>query len=136
MVIDHRVALFPVDPRNHERGYLESTHAPVVQSLVAVFEQTWATAWDPGEHLMPEIALNEREQALIALLVAGHTDATAARELRVSERSISTIMRSLMDRFGVDNRFQLGIALGALRAAPYPPGLPRHPGPSGAAPIS
>jgi DNA-binding CsgD family transcriptional regulator len=127
IVIDHRVAVFPVDPRNYERGYLEITHVPVVQSLVGVFEQTWATAWDPGERLMPEISLSEREQALIALLVAGHTDATAARELRVSERSISTIMRSLMDRFGVDNRFQLGIALGTLRAAPYPPGLPRHP---------
>jgi LuxR family transcriptional regulator, transcriptional regulator of spore coat protein len=69
------------------------------------------------------ITLSPREQALIALLAAGHTDATAARNLRISERSVSTIVRSLMDRLGVDNRFQLGLALGALNAAPHPPGL-------------
>jgi hypothetical protein len=37
----------------------------------------------------------------------------------------------MMDRFGVENRFQLGVALGTLQIAPVPPGMPalRHPAP-------
>jgi len=72
---------------------------------------------------MPDLSLTPRERALIGLLVTGHTDAMAARELHISERSVTSIMRSLMDRVGVSNRFQLGVALGTLRIAPAPPGL-------------
>jgi LuxR family transcriptional regulator of spore coat protein len=76
---------------------------------------------------MPDLSLTPRERALIGLLVAGHTDAMAARELHISERSVTSIMRSLMDRVGVSNRFQLGVALGTLRVAPVPPGLANRP---------
>jgi len=72
---------------------------------------------------MPDLSLTPRERALIGLLVTGHTDAMAARELHISERSVTSIMRSLMDRVGVSNRFQLGVALGTRRIAPAPPGL-------------
>jgi hypothetical protein len=36
--------------------------------------------------------------------------------MRVSGRLITKMMRALMDRAGVDNRFQLGLALGAARS--------------------
>jgi hypothetical protein len=36
---------------------------------------------------------------------------------------VTNIVRTLMDRCGVNNRFQLGFALGALRATPLPPGM-------------
>ena len=42
--------------------------------------------------------------------------------MRISARSITGIMRTMMDRLGVENRFQLGLALGALRVA-SPPSL-------------
>jgi LuxR family transcriptional regulator, transcriptional regulator of spore coat protein len=70
---------------------------------------------------MSVFELSSREEAVVALLALGHTDAGVARELRISERSVSNILRSLMDRLGVENRFQLGIALGTLRAVPVPP---------------
>lgn len=123
IVIDRQVALFPVEPLDYEQGYLEIAQASVVEALVASFEEHWATAQDPWENAMPTVSLTAREQALIGLLVAGHTDAMAARELHISERSVTSIMRSLMDRVGVANRFQLGVALGTLRAAAIPPGL-------------
>jgi LuxR family transcriptional regulator of spore coat protein len=66
---------------------------------------------------LPKITLSDREQELIALLAAGHTDASAAHRLGISARSVSTLVRGLMDRLGVQNRFQLGIALGYLRKA-------------------
>lgn len=117
IVVDRKVAFFPVDPDNVERGYLEVAQAPVVSALVSLFERHWEAARDPWEWAVPQTALSPREYTLITLLANGHTDASAARELHISTRSVSNILRGLMDRLGVDNRFQLGLALGALRAA-------------------
>ncbi|OJF14978.1 helix-turn-helix transcriptional regulator [Couchioplanes caeruleus subsp. caeruleus] len=68
------------------------------------------------------MVLSPRERNLITLLAAGHTDQSSAERLRISARSVTGIMRNLMDRLGVENRFQLGLALGALRVA-APPSL-------------
>ena len=65
--------------------------------------------------------LSPREEALVTLLAQGHTDAVAATALGISERTVSYQVRTLMDRLGVDNRFQLGVALGALGITPIPP---------------
>lgn len=124
IIVDRRVALFPVDPLNYDRGYLEISQEPVVLSLVAMFDMYWANAQEP-EPYRPGIVVSPREQLLISLLASGHTDATAARQMRISERSVSSTVRSLMDRVGVQNRFQLGLVLGALRAVPNLPVLPR-----------
>jgi DNA-binding CsgD family transcriptional regulator len=59
-----------------------------------------------------------RERALISLLTAGHSDAGAARGGGVCPRTVSSILRSLMDRLGVGNRFQLGVAVGRLTGGP------------------
>jgi DNA-binding CsgD family transcriptional regulator len=115
IVIDRRIALFPVDHTNFERGYLEVSQPSVVRSLV---ERYWSTSTTPQEFDMPQIDLSDRESALIRLLAGGHTDASAARELNISTRTVSNMLRSLMDRLAVENRFQLGLALGAMHAAP------------------
>jgi DNA-binding CsgD family transcriptional regulator len=117
IVIDHKVAFFPADPRDLERGYLEISQPGVVRALIMLFEQHWADAVDPREHGMEEIVLDERERELIRLLAEGHTDVSAAEQMRISARSVTNIMRGVMDRLGVDNRFQLGLALGAARLA-------------------
>ncbi|NJQ01860.1 helix-turn-helix transcriptional regulator [Streptomyces sp. PLAI1-29] len=71
--------------------------------------------------------LDERQRKLVALLLAGHTDASAAGRLGVSPRTVTNILRSLMDRLGVDNRFQLGVALGSRMRVPVRPDHPpRH----------
>jgi DNA-binding CsgD family transcriptional regulator len=126
LVVDRRVALFPVDPRDFERGYLEISQAAVVGALVSLFDKHWASATDPRDHGVPDIILTDRERALIALLAQGHTDASAAAQLRISPRSVTNILRNLMDRFGVDNRFQLGLALGAARAVDPSPRADRN----------
>jgi len=69
---------------------------------------------------LPKIILSDRERELVALLAQGHTDISAAEQLGISARSVTNILRSLMDRLGVDNRFQLGLALGFLRKATLP----------------
>jgi DNA-binding CsgD family transcriptional regulator len=120
-VIDHRHAIFPIDPLDFERGYLEVTERTVVESLITVFDRHWERAVDPQRFAVPTIVLSEREQALIDLLAAGHTDVSAAEVMRISARSVTNILRALMDRVGVDNRFQLGLTLGTVRAAAPPP---------------
>jgi len=120
LVIDRRIALFPADPADLERGYLEISQPGVVRGLVLLFEHHWANATDPREHSVPDIVLTDRERELIALLARGHTDVSAAAQMRVSARLITKIMRTLMDRAGVENRFQLGLALGAARNGPAP----------------
>jgi LuxR family transcriptional regulator, transcriptional regulator of spore coat protein len=73
------------------------------------------------EHHVPKVTLSGRERELISLLAQGHTDISAAEHLQISPRSVTNILRNLMDRLGVDNRFQLGLALGFLRKAHVPP---------------
>ncbi|WP_412540495.1 helix-turn-helix domain-containing protein [Longispora sp. K20-0274] len=49
--------------------------------------------------------LSSREHAIIALLAAGHTDASASVELDISVRTIAYTLSDLMGRLGVRNRF-------------------------------
>jgi DNA-binding NarL/FixJ family response regulator len=86
-----------------------------------MFDRLWADGRDPREQGVPPIDLSNREQSLVHLLAMGYTDQSAAQELRLSVRTVAYTMRSLMDRLGVENRFQLALLLGAAGAAPPPP---------------
>jgi DNA-binding CsgD family transcriptional regulator len=124
MVFDRRVALLPLDPLDLGRGALEIAAPAAVQALVALFEGEWDAATDPLRAGVAPIMLTRRERAVIGLLAGGHTDPSAARELGLSLRTVGYVVRELMDRLQVDNRFQLGLALGRRRAVPAP-GDPR-----------
>ncbi len=124
IVVDRRVALFPVAPADFTRGYLEVAQPPIVEALVAMFERHWHATTPPAAPATA-LHLSQREHALVSLLADGHTDTTAARRLRISPRSVTNVVRGLMDRLGVENRFQLGLALGAATAVPTP-GVPAN----------
>ncbi|MEU8819624.1 LuxR C-terminal-related transcriptional regulator [Actinoplanes sp. NPDC048796] len=120
LVFDRRVALFPADPLNLERGYVEVTDARFVTALCDLFERLWGQGRDPFRQEMIPIELSPRESALVGLLAMGHTDQTAAEELGLSPRTVAYALRALMDRLGVQNRFQLALVLGAAGAVrPY-----------------
>jgi len=120
IVFDRRVALLPVDPLDLEAGTYEIDDPAVVGALVILFEQLWSTGADPRMKGVPPIMLTPREKVIVSLLAEGHTDASAAQQLGISQRTIAYTLRALMDRVGVDNRFQLGLALGATRTVPAP----------------
>ncbi|GAA1030955.1 helix-turn-helix domain-containing protein [Virgisporangium ochraceum] len=114
IVMDRRTALLPVSPDDLDHGYLEITEEAVVAALVALFERQWEDAARiRQEHHVPRISLTERERTLLTLLAKGDTDESAAQAMRISRRTVSNTVRDLMDRLGVDNRFQLGLAIGA-----------------------
>jgi DNA-binding CsgD family transcriptional regulator len=120
MVFDRRVALLPVDPFDLTAGALEIDQPAVVAALVVLFEKLWSAARDPRRGGVLPIVLTSRERAIVALLAEGHTDAVVAQRLGISQRTIAYTLRGLMERLGVENRFQLGLALGAMRVAAPP----------------
>jgi DNA-binding CsgD family transcriptional regulator len=113
MVFDRRVAFFPADPLDLEQGYVEVADPTGVQRCCALFHRLWHSGRDPMRHGVAPFELSARERALVALLADGHTDVSAATGLGLSPRAVSYAMRALMDRAGADNRFQLGLLLGA-----------------------
>lgn len=122
LVFDRRVALVAADPLDFERGVLEIAEPDAVDALVHLFYRHWSQAHDPRQAGVPNIVLTSRERALVALLAAGHTDQLAARELNLSRRTIVATVSALMDRLGLENRFQLGLVLGASANCPIPTG--------------
>ncbi|MER8160302.1 LuxR C-terminal-related transcriptional regulator [Streptomyces sp. NPDC094472] len=76
---------------------------------------------------IPSLTAEDRHERLIALLATGHTDASAARQLGVSRRTVTYMLRSMMDGLGINNRFQLGIAVGAHSRACAACPAPREP---------
>jgi DNA-binding CsgD family transcriptional regulator len=139
MIFDRRVAVVPVNPLDLEAGYVEIGEPAVVAGLCGAFERLWHTAVDPCRTGVAPLTLTVRERELVELLAAGHTDHAAAARLRVSPRTVSYTLRALSDRLGVENRFQLGLALGAAGAvsvppAAAPPAVPPTAAPPGAVP--
>lgn len=61
----------------------------------------------PRQHREPAPP-SPRERRLLLLWARGYTDQRAARELDVSLRTVRRMSASLMERFGVHSRFQVG----------------------------
>jgi DNA-binding NarL/FixJ family response regulator len=70
---------------------------------------------------VPTIELTDRERRIVELLTTGASEEDAASELGLSRRTVVYTLRTLMDRIGVENRFQLALVLGASHAIPLPP---------------
>jgi DNA-binding CsgD family transcriptional regulator len=113
MIFDRQVAVLPLDPLDVAKGALELTVPDTVRSVAAWFLRQWETARTPSPGLATTVDFSPREQSIVALLAAGHTDASAAAHLGVSIRTVAYAVRGLMDRYNVQNRFQLGLVLGA-----------------------
>lgn len=109
-MLDRRVALLPIDPADPDGDYLEVRAAALVAGLHALFERHWAAARTPEAS-----PLTTRERAVVALLAQGCTDAVVARRLGVSERTVTSVVRSLLDRYDAHSRFQLALALADAR---------------------
>jgi DNA-binding CsgD family transcriptional regulator len=120
MVFDRRTALFPADPTDLEAGAIEVADPVALAHLLSLFRRYWTEGRDPRRKGVPPIVLNQREKALVALLADGYSDESAAAQLGLSRRTVLYSLRSLMDRVGVENRFQLALVLGATGTAPLP----------------
>ncbi|GIF99648.1 helix-turn-helix transcriptional regulator [Catellatospora citrea] len=116
IVVDRATALVRKKPLDPSHGMWEVTAPELVAELTALFLQGWGLADDPGRDWTPPASLSPRESTVVVMLAWGYTDAAIATKLDISVRTIAYTLSSLMDRYDVINRFQLGLRLGAEAA--------------------
>jgi DNA-binding CsgD family transcriptional regulator len=140
LVVDAGVAVFPVAPsRSRGRvGVVSVRLSSVVTTAVELFERVWADAVPLGRATgAQDDEPDDRERELLALLLSGCTDQSAAYKLGISVRTVRRMVADLMERLGARSRFQAGaraaergwISRQALRGtgtwSELPPGAPR-----------
>jgi DNA-binding CsgD family transcriptional regulator len=114
-VVDGTLAMLPGGPAPAEgeprAGGLTMVRLPsVVGTVVALFEQLWASAAPlTASDLTGDDGLSGRERELLALLSAGCTDESAAARLGISVRTVRRMMAAIMTRLGARSRFQAGL---------------------------
>jgi DNA-binding CsgD family transcriptional regulator/sugar-specific transcriptional regulator TrmB len=118
MVVDGTIALVPADGQTATA--LVVRNRAMARALSSLFEHVWgharAAATMPAASATPlaDAQLVEREPSpaeldLLRLLGKGMTDASAARHLGVSLRTVRRMMAELMGRLDARSRFEAGI---------------------------
>jgi sugar-specific transcriptional regulator TrmB/DNA-binding CsgD family transcriptional regulator len=115
LVVDRVAAVFSLTAGRHRIGAVVLRLPSVVATTAELFERLWTEsgpldAAAGGDRDTPD----EREQALLRLMLAGCTDEVAAGRLDVSVRTVRRMASNLTERLGARGRFQAG-ALAAER---------------------
>lgn len=116
LVIDERLGVFagPLTPDQQPTAWLCRD-----QDLIMMFCDLW---WETKRHAVPirdapgVIPLTERQLEVAALLGRGAKDATIARRLGVSPRTVTNDIGRLLNALGASSRWEGGMVLG--RACP------------------
>jgi sugar-specific transcriptional regulator TrmB/DNA-binding CsgD family transcriptional regulator len=112
---DERIAMLPlqVGPTTIQ-SYVVIYESALVDALAALFEMLWERALpltfpvDDQPALAPD-GPNPAERRILALLNAGVPDATIAKQLELSTRTMQRRLHELTERLGVQTRFQAGV---------------------------
>lgn len=113
VISDDALGLVPFSSGSAEMSCILVHSCGLLDSLAALFELLWARArpvvagvapFDQGHVETP----THDDRRLLSLLLAGLTDAAAARELGVSPRTFQRRLQNLMIAAAADNRLQLG----------------------------
>jgi sugar-specific transcriptional regulator TrmB/DNA-binding CsgD family transcriptional regulator len=115
IILDRELAVIPLDPVHGRPGASVVRHPSMLNSLIALFEQSWDAA-HPLAADEPELAgedPGEADLALLRLLARGLTDRAAAHRLGVSVRTVQRRMEGLMARLGATSRFEAGVKAAA-----------------------
>ncbi|WP_326794433.1 hypothetical protein OG946_02070 [Streptomyces sp. NBC_01808] len=118
LIADDALAVVQHDGGGTDRdSVLVVRRGGLLASLTALFELQWAQAVQlregfgrravPGPMPIRDIPVEE-DRKLLALLLTGHTDNSAAVRLGMGRRTVQRRIRRLMDRAGTDSRIQLG----------------------------
>lgn len=120
LIIDDVIALSPsIDERGETAGALAVYSAPLVRMLRTVFEQVWSTAttYDSAPRnarRAPGNGLTDQQRTILRLLAAGAKDEAIARQVGVSDRTVSRVVSDLLDELGATSRFAAGVRAAQL----------------------
>ncbi len=118
-LVDDALAFVPMTPGDSDQqpGAVVVHPSGLLSGLVALFEQVWERAAPfalanerrrAGAGLTNDQLLDADARRLLAMLRVGFTDATMARHLGTSSRTVQRRISELMQVAGVSTRFQLG----------------------------
>ncbi|GHH56945.1 helix-turn-helix transcriptional regulator [Streptomyces candidus] len=117
ILFDDDLAVLPINPQDSSEGAFAVHGHTLVRSLHALYDYCWhtsvpirpATAGDArgGE-------LDSQELAVLRMLADGVKDEVIARHLGISPRTLSRFMTGLLDRLGVQTRFQAALRVAEL----------------------
>ncbi|MFE9426168.1 LuxR C-terminal-related transcriptional regulator [Kitasatospora sp. NPDC006697] len=107
-LVDDKWALLPVSSGTELQSVLLVRPSSLLDALAGLFELYWTRAMRMPAADSAELP-QDRHRQLLALLAAGLTDESIARQMGVSTRTVQRWVRELMDRFGARTRFQAGI---------------------------
>ncbi|GAA4897683.1 regulatory LuxR family protein [Stackebrandtia albiflava] len=109
LVIDQTRALIPISNAHCGAGALVLSGEVIVKALAALFAGHWKEAKPLGDRRpRKEGVLSLQEKHILRLWAHGHTDASAARRMEVSIRTVRRLSDNLSERLGTHSRFQLG----------------------------
>ena len=89
-----------------EGDYVIIRDLMLVEAFTALFDLAWST----GLPVPDAASTSESDRRLLALLARGYKDEAIARYLGWGVRTVRRRVSALMDAFGADTRFQLGVA--------------------------
>jgi DNA-binding CsgD family transcriptional regulator len=113
-LVDRRVAVVPTALDDGGATALCISDPGLVTALLALFDGVWRTSAPWGEsRCRADERLSAQQQAVLALLCAGHTDEVIARRLGVSVRTTRRVVSGLLARLHARSRFQAGVLAAA-----------------------
>jgi DNA-binding CsgD family transcriptional regulator len=110
-IIDQRMAVVAL-PIQHAEVYNSLVivyPSALLSALTGLFEIAWRAALPMHVGENAPSTLRPVERQVLELLAMGFTDEVIADRLGVSRRTLTRHVERLMDRAGVDGRFQLGL---------------------------
>lgn len=93
--------------RTPMQDYLLLRPRPIVEAFTTLFEELWRRA----EPVLSKDA-TAQDVKLLELLSLGFKDEAIARQLGLGVRTVRRRIAAMMDEYGADTRFQLGLAVG------------------------
>ena len=92
-------------------SHLFIRHPMLVRAFIALFDAAWEVALPIGGGVSPGTS-REEDDRLLDLMSMGIKDEAIARHLGWGLRTVRRRVAGLMAEYGVDTRFQLGVAVG------------------------
>lgn len=104
LVVDRQRCIIPLDPRSTRLGTIFVHPSALLVALTALFEALWARA-----AVVVPAQEDNGDAMLLAMLATGCKDETIARQLRVSQSTVTRRVARLLETLDASSRFQAGV---------------------------